>query len=91
MAKAAENRPVIQLACTECRERTYTTEKNKKNDPEPARAPALLPALPPSHAAPRDEVTGPKARSSIGRALVSKTSGCRFESGRACQPSRSSA
>ena len=33
MAKAAENRPVIQLACTGCRERTYTTEKNKKNDP----------------------------------------------------------
>jgi large subunit ribosomal protein L33 len=29
----AENRPVITLACTECRERTYTTEKNKKNDP----------------------------------------------------------
>jgi large subunit ribosomal protein L33 len=32
MAKA-ENRPVITLACTECKERTYTTEKNKKNDP----------------------------------------------------------
>jgi large subunit ribosomal protein L33 len=29
----AENRLVITLACTECRERTYTTEKNKKNDP----------------------------------------------------------
>ena len=33
MAKV-ENRPVIQLACTECRERTYTTEKNKKNTPD---------------------------------------------------------
>ena len=32
MAKV-ENRPVIQLACTECKERTYSTEKNKKNDP----------------------------------------------------------
>jgi large subunit ribosomal protein L33 len=32
MAKA-ENRPVILLACTECKERTYTTRKNKKNDP----------------------------------------------------------
>ena len=32
MAKA-ENRLVITLACTECKERTYTTEKNKKNDP----------------------------------------------------------
>jgi len=33
MAKAAENRPVVQLACTECKERTYSTTKNKKNDP----------------------------------------------------------
>jgi large subunit ribosomal protein L33 len=29
----AENRPVILLACTECKERTYATTKNKKNDP----------------------------------------------------------
>ena len=28
-----EARPTIQLACTECKERTYSTEKNKKNDP----------------------------------------------------------
>jgi len=28
-----EARPTIQLACTECKERTYTTRKNKKNDP----------------------------------------------------------
>ena len=28
-----EARPPIQLACTECKERTYTTRKNKKNDP----------------------------------------------------------
>ncbi|CAN5424794.1 50S ribosomal protein L33 [soil metagenome] len=32
MAKV-ENMPVIALACTECRERTYSTRKNKKNDP----------------------------------------------------------
>ena len=32
MAKA-ENRPVIVLACTECKERGYSTTKNKKNDP----------------------------------------------------------
>ena len=31
MAKA-EARPTIQLACTECKRRTYTTRKNKKND-----------------------------------------------------------
>jgi large subunit ribosomal protein L33 len=29
----AENRPVIALACTECKERTYSTRKNRKNDP----------------------------------------------------------
>ena len=32
MAKA-ENRPTLHLACTECKERTYTTRKNKRNDP----------------------------------------------------------
>jgi large subunit ribosomal protein L33 len=32
MAKV-ENRPVIQLACTECKQRNYTTRKNKRNDP----------------------------------------------------------
>jgi large subunit ribosomal protein L33 len=29
----AENRPVISLACTTCKERTYSTRKNKRNDP----------------------------------------------------------
>jgi large subunit ribosomal protein L33 len=33
LARAAANRPVIQLACTECKERSYSTTKNKKNDP----------------------------------------------------------
>jgi large subunit ribosomal protein L33 len=28
-----EARPVIQLACTECKQRNYPTRKNKKNDP----------------------------------------------------------
>ena len=32
MAKKGEARIVIHLACTQCKERTYTTEKNKKND-----------------------------------------------------------
>ncbi|MBI2940912.1 MAG: 50S ribosomal protein L33 [Chloroflexi bacterium] len=34
MAKKGENRIVIHLACGECKERTYTTQKNKKNDSE---------------------------------------------------------
>ena len=29
-----ENRMIIHLACTECRERTYTTSKNRQNDPD---------------------------------------------------------
>lgn len=33
MAKA-QDRDHITLACTECRERNYTTQKNKRNDPE---------------------------------------------------------
>ena len=31
MAKK-ENRLVVTLACSECKNRNYTTEKNKKND-----------------------------------------------------------
>jgi large subunit ribosomal protein L33 len=34
MAKKGEARQVITLACTECKERTYTSEKNRRNDPE---------------------------------------------------------
>ena len=26
-------RPIITFACTECKERNYTTEKNRRNDP----------------------------------------------------------
>ena len=33
MAKKGEARIVINLACTVCKERTYTTSKNKRNDP----------------------------------------------------------
>jgi len=33
MAKKAD-RILITLACGQCKERTYHTEKNKRNDPE---------------------------------------------------------
>jgi large subunit ribosomal protein L33 len=33
MAKK-EDRIIITLACTECRERNYTTTKNRRNDPD---------------------------------------------------------
>ncbi|MDD5037891.1 MAG: 50S ribosomal protein L33 [Dehalococcoidales bacterium] len=32
MAKKGDARIIIHLACTECKERTYTTTKNKTND-----------------------------------------------------------
>ncbi len=32
--KKGEVRVIITLACSECRERNYTTEKNRRNDPE---------------------------------------------------------
>jgi large subunit ribosomal protein L33 len=34
MAKKAEARTIIHLACTECKERAYTTTKNRRNDPQ---------------------------------------------------------
>ncbi len=34
MAKKGESRVIIDLACTECKERNYTTQKNKKNQPD---------------------------------------------------------
>jgi large subunit ribosomal protein L33 len=33
MASKKDVRPVITLACTECKERNYVTEKNRRNDP----------------------------------------------------------
>jgi large subunit ribosomal protein L33 len=33
MASKKDVRPVITLACTECKDRNYTTEKNRRNDP----------------------------------------------------------
>jgi large subunit ribosomal protein L33 len=32
MAKKGENRIIINMACVDCKGRTYTTTKNKKND-----------------------------------------------------------
>ena len=33
MASKKDVRPVITLACTVCKNRNYTTEKNRRNDP----------------------------------------------------------
>jgi len=34
LAKKGTSRVIIHLACTTCKERTYTTTKSKKNDPD---------------------------------------------------------
>ena len=34
MAKKGETRVLVTLACNECKERNYTTQKNKRNDPD---------------------------------------------------------
>ena len=33
MASKKDVRPVIHLQCTDCKERNYTSEKNRRNDP----------------------------------------------------------
>lgn len=33
MAKKGETRTIITLSCGDCRERNYTSEKNRRNDP----------------------------------------------------------
>jgi large subunit ribosomal protein L33 len=34
MAKKKADRTIVTLECTECNNRNYTTEKNKRNDPQ---------------------------------------------------------
>jgi large subunit ribosomal protein L33 len=34
MARKGEARVIIHLACTQCHQETYTSMKNKKNDPQ---------------------------------------------------------
>ena len=51
-----EARPTIQLACTECKERTYTTRKNKKNDPNRIELHEVLSPRAPPYPPPRGEV-----------------------------------
>ena len=33
-SKAADVRPNITMACTQCKERNYITKKNRRNDPD---------------------------------------------------------
>ena len=51
-----ENRPTIQLACTECKQRNYATSKNKKNDPNRIELLEILSARATAYTSPRGEV-----------------------------------
>ncbi len=33
-SKSSDIRPKITMACTECKERNYITQKNRRNDPD---------------------------------------------------------
>ena len=93
MAKRAK-RMLITLACNECRERNYHTEKNRRNDPDRLELRKFCPRCREQRTSPRNAVTQRSdGCSSTGRAAVSKTAGCGFESCRPCHCStaRSSA
>ncbi|MBM3945039.1 MAG: 50S ribosomal protein L33 [SAR202 cluster bacterium] len=34
MARKGENRQLITLGCVDCKERTYNSQKSKRNDPQ---------------------------------------------------------
>ena len=45
MAKSADIRPGITLACTECKERNYITTKNRRNTPDRAPRDSLIASI----------------------------------------------
>ncbi len=59
--KSKADRLVITLECTECRERNYTTEKNRRNDPSRLELREILPTLPLCTSAPRNSVARRRA------------------------------
>ena len=56
MASKKDVRPVITLACTECKERNYTTEKNRRNDPGRMELKKFCPCCRKHTRASRDEI-----------------------------------
>ncbi len=55
-------REIIQFQCTECKNRNYSKTKNKTDDHRAARTQEILPVLPQTPAASRDEVDGGRTR-----------------------------
>ena len=56
-SKKKDVRPVITLACTECKERNYTSEKNRRNDPGPYGTEEVSALAAENTRASRDEIT----------------------------------
>ena len=56
MAKGKGDRLIVTLGCTECRERTYTSSKNRRNDPDRIELRKFCPPLPATPAAQGDKV-----------------------------------
>ena len=79
MAKS-KNRDIISMECTVCKRRNYSTMKNKKNNTERL----ILSKYCQFDKRHTEHKEVKQARSSIGRASVSKTECWGFESLRAC-------
>ena len=47
-------RTLVTLACTECKRRNYTTDKNKSNNPDRSGVEEVLPMVPQAHGTSRD-------------------------------------
>ena len=62
----AGNRSIITLECTDCKERNYTTTKNKKKTQDKLNALQVLPALPQAHSSTRRR-SSPGGRTRLGQ------------------------
>ena len=87
MASSKKKGPVekIALQCTECKQKNYTTQKNRRNTPGKLELMKYCP-FEHKHTLHRETKIRGASRSvaPTARALVSKTGCCRFESYLAC-------
>ena len=73
MASKKDVRPIITLACTECKERNYTTEKNRRNDPGRMELKKYCPRCRKHTAAPGDEVKCQVGQCQVPGAMIHGT------------------
>ena len=86
---ARGNRALVTLECTDCKERNYNTNKNKRTTPDKLEFSKYCSALPQAHGPQGNEVgSGSELFRPValtGRAADSKSAGWGFESLLACQ------